>query len=42
MPSVVFRGGVRVETHDKLLPRRISGKFSVDGLDIRFPSGMVE
>nr|WP_295775573.1 restriction endonuclease subunit S [Rhodoferax sp.] len=29
-------------TRDALLPRLISGKLSVDALDIRFPPGMVE
>jgi type I restriction enzyme S subunit len=28
-------------TRDALLPRLISGKLSVDALDIRFPPGMV-
>ncbi len=27
-------------TRDALLPRLISGKLAVDGLDIRFPPGM--
>ncbi len=30
------------ETRDKLLPRLISGKLSVENLDIQFPPGMVE
>jgi type I restriction enzyme S subunit len=30
------------QTRDLLLPRLISGKLAVDGLDIRFPPGMVE
>jgi len=29
-------------TRDKLLPRLISGKLSVENLDIQFPSGMVD
>jgi type I restriction enzyme S subunit len=29
-------------TRDALLPRLISGKLSVDALDIRFPPGMVD
>ena len=29
-------------TRDSLLPRLISGKLSVDALDIRFPPGMLE
>jgi type I restriction enzyme, S subunit len=29
-----------IETRDALLPRLISGKLSVDALDIRFPPGM--
>jgi type I restriction enzyme, S subunit len=29
-------------TRDALLPRLISGKLAVDGLDIRFPPGMVD
>lgn len=31
-----------IETRDKLLPRLISGKLSVDHLDIQFPPGMEE
>ncbi len=31
-----------VETRDKLLPRLISGKLSVENLDIQFPPGMAE
>ena len=31
-----------VSTRDALLPRLISGKLSVDALDIRFPPGMAE
>jgi len=27
-------------TRDALLPRLISGKLTVDGLDLRFPTGM--
>jgi hypothetical protein len=30
------------ETRDKLLPRLISGKLSVENLDIQFPPGMME
>jgi type I restriction enzyme S subunit len=29
-------------TRNKLLPRLISGKLSVENLDIQFPPGMVE
>ena len=29
-------------TRNAMLPRLISGKLSVDALDIRFPPGMVE
>jgi type I restriction enzyme, S subunit len=31
-----------IETRDKLLPRLISGKLSVEKLDIQFPPGMAE
>ena len=31
-----------IETRDKLLPRLISGKLSVENLDIQFPPGMAE
>jgi type I restriction enzyme, S subunit len=31
-----------IETRDRLLPRLISGKLSVEHLDIRFPPGMAE
>ena len=31
-----------VETRDLLLPRLISGKLSVENLDIQFPPGMLE
>jgi type I restriction enzyme S subunit len=31
-----------IASRDALLPRLISGKLSVDALDIRFPPGMVE
>ncbi len=31
-----------IETRDMLLPRLISGKLSVENLDIQFPSGMAE
>lgn len=31
-----------METRDKLLPRLISGKLSVENLDIKFPPGMAE
>jgi type I restriction enzyme S subunit len=30
------------ETRDKLLPRLISGKLSVENFDIQFPPGMAE
>ena len=30
------------QQRDALLPRLISGKLSVDALDIRFPPGMVD
>ena len=33
---------ILVKTRDRLLPRLISGKLSVDDLDIQFPSGMTE
>ena len=31
-----------IEARDKLLPRLVSGKLSVEALDIRFPPGMAE
>jgi len=31
-----------IATRDLLLPRLISGKLSVENLDIQFPPGMVE
>jgi type I restriction enzyme S subunit len=31
-----------IETRDKLLPRLISGKLSVENLDIQFPPSMAE
>jgi len=31
-----------IATRDKLLPRLFSRKLAVEGLDIRFPPGMVE
>ena len=31
-----------IETRDKLLPRLISGRLSVENLDIQFPPGMAE
>ena len=31
-----------IETRDLLLPRLISGKLSVENLDIQFPPGMAE
>ena len=37
LQTVVLR-----QTRDALLPRLISGKLSVDALDIRFPPGMLE
>ena len=31
-----------IEMRDKLLPRLLSGKLSVENLDIQFPPGMAE
>jgi len=31
-----------IQTRDLLLPRLISGKLSVENLDIQFPPGMAE
>jgi type I restriction enzyme S subunit len=31
-----------VDTRDRLLPRLISGKLSVENLDVQFPASMVE
>ena len=41
--SLVARAQAKLkETRDKLLPRLISGKLSVENLGIQFPPGMAE
>ena len=41
--EVLMRSNLQIKaTRDSLLPRLISGKLSVDALDIRFPPGMGE
>lgn len=41
--EVLMRSNLQLKsTRDSLLPRLISGKLSVDALDIRFPPGMLE
>lgn len=38
--NLAQQNSVLTQTRDALLPRLISGKLAVDGLDIRFPPGM--
>ena len=40
--TLLYTNRKLVETRDKLLPRLISGKLSVENLDIQFPPGMAE
>lgn len=40
--SLLQRNMLLQETRDRLLPRLISGKLSVENLDIQFPPGMAE
>lgn len=38
--DIALKTAVLRQTRDALLPRLISGKLAVNGLDIRFPPGM--